>query len=125
MRRNNRLCGVSPVNVRRFQTPATGEASIGRPSGPPACDAVPESMIDGTPSALHLEGKVDHSIRSKCGHGRLSKRAESPGLHDLAVRLERHVAAPAKSWAASRCLRTHIKRAGTRIAFSGRLVFRS
>ena len=26
--------------------------AIGRPPGPPACDAVPDSMIDGTPSEL-------------------------------------------------------------------------
>jgi hypothetical protein len=26
--------------------------AIGRPSGPPVCDAVPDSMIDGTPSEL-------------------------------------------------------------------------
>src|SRR6202453_623829 len=36
--------------MRRLFEPNT--RAIGRPPGPPVCDAVPDSMIDGTPSGL-------------------------------------------------------------------------
>jgi hypothetical protein len=36
--------------MRRLFEPNT--RTIGRPPGPPACDAVPDSMIEGTPAEL-------------------------------------------------------------------------
>src|ERR1700733_7824701 len=38
------------VRMRKLFEPDT--RAIGRPPGPPVCDAVPDSMIDGTPSEL-------------------------------------------------------------------------
>jgi hypothetical protein len=36
--------------MRKLLAPNT--RAIGRPTGPPSCDAVPASMIDGTPTKL-------------------------------------------------------------------------
>jgi hypothetical protein len=54
--------------MRRLFEPNT--RGIGRPPGPPTCDAVPERLIDGTPS--EFRAKWGSGMRQGARSNRLS-----------------------------------------------------